>query len=414
MLCNNEPAGTVRLPELLSPAGNMEKLRAAVRFGADAVYLSGKLFGMRAAADNFTMDELRDAIAYAHENGVRVYLTVNVMPHEGDYLALRQYLASLRGICPDALIVADLGVLSVAREILPDVPLHISTQANVLSAAACRAYQALGARRIVLARETSMAEIRAIRENIPPELELEAFVHGSMCMAYSGRCLLSSFLAGRDANRGACTQPCRWHYTLTEEKRPDMPLPLEEHSGETFFLSSMDTCMIRHIPELVSCGVNSLKIEGRMKSAYYTAAVTNAYRMALDACAAGRPYSEDWMTELCSVSHRPYHTGFYFDKPGEYANITENPGYIREKAYLATVLSYNETSGDALMVQKNKFARGDRVELLTPGRTGRAFTVARLENEAHEPIDAVPHPQMKFYMPVPFPVQPGDILRAGE
>lgn len=414
MLCKDQTAGARRLPELLSPAGNMEKLRAAVRFGADAVYLSGKLFGMRAAADNFTHDELCAAVAYAHGAGVRVYLTVNVMPHEGDYPALRQYLASLRDVHPDALIVSDLGVLGAARELLPDVALHISTQANVLSSEGCRAYQALGASRIVLARETSMAEIRAIRENIPPELELEAFVHGSMCMAYSGRCLLSSFFTGRDANRGACTQPCRWHYTITEEKRPQMPIPLEEHGGETFFLSSMDTCMIRHIPELVSCGVNSLKIEGRMKSAYYTAAVTNAYRMAMDAYAAGKPYSDEWMTELSSVSHRPYHTGFYFDRPEQYANITEDTGYIREKAYLAMVLSYNDADGCAWMVQKNKFSVGDRVELLTPGRTGRAFTVSRLENETHEEIDAVPHPQMKFYMPVPFPVQPGDILRAGE
>ena len=408
------------MSELLAPAGNMEKLRAAVLYGADAVYLAGKAFGMRAAADNFTVPELREAISFAHDRGVKVYLTVNVMPRGDEYAALRAYFEELKTCPPDALIVADLGVLNLAKEVLPHVTLHISTQANAVSAATCRAYHALGAKRVVLARELTMEEIRAIRRDTPDTLELEAFIHGSMCISYSGRCLLSNFFTGRDANRGMCTQPCRWQYTirereyeLVETKRPEMPIPVREINGETFLMSSRDTCMIEHIPELMESGIDSFKIEGRIKSAYYAAVVTNTYRMAIDAYKKGNyAYDPRWMRELESVSHRPYHTGYYFDHATENANTTENTGYIKENAYLACVLDYNPETGVATMRQKNKFSVGDRVALLSPGSLGRPFTVTTLNDANGEAIEAVPHPQMLFSMPVPFPVKPGDILRA--
>ena len=409
----------MNIPELLSPAGNMEKMKAAIAYGADAVYLSGRAFGMRAAADNFSVDGLREAVAYAHAHGVRVYLTVNTMPREYEYAALRTYFEEIRSIPTDAYIVADIGVLTLLKETDPSRPVHISTQANAVSAAACRAWHALGASRVVLARELTLDEIRSIRENIPDSLELEAFVHGSMCISYSGRCLLSGHFVGRDANRGACAQPCRWNYTIrgyeiTEKKRPDAPIPVEEVNGETFFMASRDTSMIDHIPELCEAGIQSLKIEGRMKSAYYTAAVTNAYRMALDAYKAGcRTPDARLSRELESVSHRPYATGYYFSDSHIDANTVRENGYIKEKAYLATVLSYDEKTGMARLSQRNKMSVGDSVEMLTPGAVGRPLTVTALYDASGAPIPSTPHPCMEFFMPVPFAVRPGDILRAG-
>ena len=408
------------MPELLSPAGNREKLETAIRYGADAVYLSGERFGMRAFADNFSLPELFDAIRYAHDRGVKIYLTVNVMPHEGEYGALRSYLEALREEPPDALIVADIGVLTLAKEVLPHVALHLSTQANALSAASCRAWHALGAKRIVLARELTLEEICAIRENTPETLELEAFVHGSMCVSYSGRCLLSGFYTGRDANRGACAQPCRWNYRvksmeIVDEKRPDLPLTIEEHNGESYVMGSRDTCMIKHVPALMESGIDSFKIEGRMKSAYYTAVVTNTYRMAMDAYAAGRKaFDPLWERELQSVSHRAYATGYYFSDAHEDANLCENNGYVGEKAYLAYAVAYDEEKGIATFVQKNKMTLGQKAELLTPGKTGIPLTVGEMWNEKGEAIESTPHPQMKFYMKTSVPVKEGDILRSGE
>ena len=408
------------MPELLSPAGNREKLETAIRYGADAVYLSGERFGMRAFADNFSVDGIRDAVRYAHEWGVKLYLTVNTMPKEGEYGALRAYFEVLRDTPPDALIVADIGVLMLAKEVLPHVDLHLSTQANAVSSTACRAWHALGAKRIVLARELTLEEIKEIRVNTPHTLELEAFIHGSMCVSYSGRCLISGFFTGRDANRGACAQPCRWNYRvkrleITEEKRPELPLTVEEHNGESYVMGSRDTCMIRHIPSLMESGIDSFKIEGRMKSAYYAAVVTNTYRMAMDAYAAGN-YTFDplWERELQSVSHREYATGYYFDSPSENANLCENNGYMGEKAYLAYAVAYDRESGFATFVQKNKMTLGQTVELLTPGKTGVSLTVTELRDEQGAPIDATPHPQMRFLMKMPFPVKEGDILRGGE
>ncbi len=409
----------IKMPELLSPAGNREKLEAAIRYGAHAVYLAGEIFGMRAAADNFTVPAMKDAVAYAHAHGVKVYVTVNTMPREHEYSALRAYLTALaEEVKPDALIVADLGVFMLAKEVAPRVELHVSTQANSVSAAACRAWHDLGAKRVVLARELTLEEIRAIRANVPDSLELEAFIHGAMCISYSGRCLLSGFFTGRDANRGACAQPCRWNYRvksleITEEKRPELPLPLLEENGETFIMSSKDTCMIEHIPALMESGIDSFKIEGRMKSAYYAAVTTNAYRMAMDSYKKGNyTFDERLLHELLSVSHREYATGYYFSDATENANTCQDTGYIREKAYLATVLSYNAETGEALCVQKNKMLSGDGAELLSPGKVGVPFTVGEIKDAEGNSIPSTPHPYMKFYLKMPFAVAEGDIIRS--
>lgn len=409
-------------PELLSPAGNFEKMEAAIRYGADAVYLAGKAFGMRSAADNFDDGELADAIRYAHERKVRVYVTVNTAPRDAEYPALAAYLRRLGELAPDALIVADLGVFSLCRELLPDMELHVSTQANSVSAADVRAWGRLGAKRVVLSRELTLDEIRAIRREVPAETELECFIHGSMCISYSGRCLLSNYLCGRDANHGACAQPCRWEYRirpaayeLIERERPDLPIPIEEEAGETFVMSSRDLSMIAHVPELIDAGVASFKIEGRMKSAYYTAVVTNAYRMAIDAALRGdRSVDPLWLRELDSVSHREYDTGYFYTNARSEALTCKKSGYIREKAYLATVLAYDEATGEAKCIQRNKVSVGDTVELLTPGQAGQGFRCERLFDEAHEAIVSTPHPAMIYYLPVPFPVRPGDILRGGD
>ncbi|MBR2350526.1 MAG: U32 family peptidase [Clostridia bacterium] len=404
-------------PEILSPAGNFEKMRAAILYGADAVYLAGSRFGMRAAADNFTVDELRCAVAYAHERGVKVYLTLNTMPREDEYPALREYLTELSEIDIDAMIIADVGVLFLVKELLPKMEIHISTQANAVSAAACLAWYRLGAKRVVLARELTLEEIKAIRAAIPDDLELECFIHGSMCISYSGRCLLSNHVIGRDANRGMCAQPCRWNYTfraeIAEEKRPDTVITLEEMGGETFMMASRDTCTIEHVPELIEAGINSFKIEGRMKSAYYTAVVTNTYRMAFDSYFSGNyEYNPEWYRELESVSHRDYATGYYYSDSHTDANLASNNGYIKDKAYLAVVEAYDEKTGEATLTQRNKMCVGDEIELVTPGAVGRALTVTPLLNENREPIEATSHPYMKFYMQMPFAVKAGDIIRA--
>lgn len=408
------------MPELLAPAGNFEKLKAAVLYGADAVYLAGSMFGMRAAADNFDTDELAQAVLYAHSRGVKVYLTVNTMPRDSEYPMLREYFGELKGCGVDALIISDLGVLSAAKELLPEIPVHISTQASTVSAAACRMWHALGAARVVLARELSLDDIRLIRDNTPPSLELEAFIHGSMCVSYSGRCLLSNCFTGRDSNRGMCAQPCRWNYTyraeIVEEKRPDTPFIIEEDKNGTFIMSSKDMCMIDHIPELMRSGIDSFKIEGRMKSAYYAAVVTNSYRMAIDNYAASSQsyrYDPAWLRELESVSHREYCTGYWFDRPADNSQLCSGTGYIREKAYIATALSYDNNTGTAKFIQRNKLIKGQSVELITPGKTGRAFTAEILHGEDGAEIDATPHPGMIFYLKVPFEVKPGDILRSG-
>ena len=416
--CRREGGGMeIFMVELLSPAGNFEKMKTAFLYGADAVYLAYNRFGMRAAADNFTLEELNEAIGYAHALGKKIYITLNTMPREYEYPELREFLkklAALENGAPDAAIVADIGVMMLVRELLPKTELHISTQSGVVSSADAKAWQMLGATRVVLARELSFDEIREIRKNIPAELEIEAFIHGSMCVSFSGRCLLSNALVGRDANRGACAQPCRWNYTIREEKRPDMPFPIEEHPDGTFIMSSKDMCMIEHIPALVESGITSFKIEGRMKSAYYAAVVTNAYRAAIDGYLADQAnYTLDarWLRELDSVSHREYCTGYYFDKPMENAQTCTQPGYLREKSYLAVCLDYDAETGIAKFIQRNKAKVGDDVEIITPGKFGQAMRIESMTNAAGESVESAPHPFMEFSVPVPFAVRKGDIMR---
>ncbi len=419
-----------KAPELLSPAGNFDKMKAAILYGANAVYLAGDDFGMRAAADNFTLDELREAVNYAHERSVRVNLTLNTMPHTHEYPKLTEFVKSISDIGIDAVIAADIGVMALVREYMPDTEIHVSTQQSTVSAAACREWYRLGAKRVVLARELTLEEIREIRKNVPDELELEAFIHGSMCISYSGRCLLSQHFVGRDANRGRCAQPCRWNmsyapseiagegvasYEIAEEKRPDNRIPVIEGERGTFLLSSKDTCMIEHIPELIECGIDSFKIEGRMKSEYYAAVVTNMYRMAIDNYLADPEkyeYNPLWKNELESVSHREYHTGYYFDNPMEDANTTTQPGYMKEKAYLCRVTAYDEQTGVAHFVQRNKVFANSDVEIISPGKIGRPMHFGELYDANGGVIESAPHPYMEFSAKVPFPVKVGDIVRA--
>ncbi|MBR6807000.1 MAG: U32 family peptidase [Clostridia bacterium] len=421
-------------PELLSPAGNPEKLKAAVMYGADAVYLAGKMFGMRAASGNFTDEELEWAVQYCHSRGVKVYVTLNVMPRTAEYSALTKYVTFLRDLGADAVIVGDLGVFSLVREVAPNLDIHISTQASAVSAASCNMWYKLGAKRVVLARELTFREILDIKRNIPEDLELEAFVHGAMCISYSGRCLLSNYFTGRDANHGTCAQSCRWVYSpvadpakeinLSETNRPAPAVAVAavEDGGDTFFMSSRDTSMIEHIRELEESGIASYKIEGRVKSAYYTAVVTNTYRMAIDEYRrdpASYVTRREWIDELDSVSHREYGTGFYFTPPHEDANTVTQHGYIREKAYIATAVETSlEADADGLydcrFIERNKLVRGERVEMISPGKIGRGFIADTLRNEKGEDIESAPHPGMIFRLKVPFPVMEGDILRGGE
>ena len=425
-----------RKAELLSPAGDWSKLRSAVLYGADAVYLAGRQFGMRAASANFDGDELMAAVRWCHGRGVKVYVTVNVMPHTPEYPELKRYLRFLRDVGADAVIVSDIGVVMLLRDEIPGLEFHISTQASAVSAEACAAWHRLGAKRVVLARELTLDEIREIRKNIPEDLELECFVHGAMCVAYSGRCLLSNYFTGRDGNHGQCAQSCRWHYRpaepdgvmrldLHEELREEITTAVraeEEPNGETFFMSSKDMCMLEHIPELEEAGISSYKIEGRVKSAYYTAVVTNAYRMALDTYRADPEnyrFDPRWMRELCSVSHREYGTGFYFSKPSEDANTVTRHGYLRDKAYLAAAVTDSgepDENGlyDAVFSQRNKMKTGDCAEIISPGRVGIPFRADPILSRAGDPIDSTPHPGMYFRLKVPCPVKKGDIVRAGE
>lgn len=405
------------MTELLSPAGNFEKMRAAFLYGADAVYLAGKRFGMRAAADNFTLEELSEALGYAHAIGRRIYLTLNTLPREDELCELEEFITELSKLGNgglDGVIVADLGVLEICRRVMPNVDVHISTQAGAVNSRSCKMLASLGATRVVLAREVSLEEIKRIRDNIPPELEIETFVHGSMCVSFSGRCLLSNNFIGRDANRGMCAQPCRWNYTISEEKRPEIQMPIEQTNDGTFIMSSKDMCMVEHIPELIEAGITSFKIEGRMKSAYYTAVVTNAYRTCIDDYLrdkSGYRFDERWLSELDSVSHREYCTGYYFDKPIENAQLCTMPGYMREKAYIAIAESYDKARGRATFIQRNKVCEGEAVEIISPGKLGRAAVSLNMKNEKGEVIESAPHPMMRFSIDVPFEVYPGDIMR---
>ena len=399
-------------PELLAPAGDMEKLRFAIAYGADAVYCAGQQFGMRAAAANFDEEALRSGIAYAHGRHVKCYVTVNIMPSNRDLLALPSYLELLEDAGADALIVADVGVLRLARKYAPHVPLHISTQTSILNHEAANFWADLGAERIVLARELSLDEIAEIREKTPKTLEIEAFVHGAMCISYSGRCLISQYMTGRDANRGACAQPCRWNYALMEEKRPGEYFPVEEDARGTYLYNSKDMCMIGHIPELIRAGVDSFKIEGRNKTAYYAACVTGAYRAAIDAYRASPEtfvLPEFCTEEVNKVSHREYYTGFYFGS-GENGQHYGDSQYIRDYEVVGMPVCCG-ADGQAVFALKNRFFRGEELELLQPGREPHVFRAENAVNEEGEALALFNVPQMKVQFAFPFPVSEYAILR---
>ena len=378
----------------------------ALHYGADAVYLAGTQFGMRAAAGNFTFPELKLATELAHANGTAVHMTCNTLPREDELAQLPEFLEQAQDAGVDAFIIADLGVMAAAEKYAPKVSRHVSTQLGVINSATANVLFDMGADRVVLARETPMEDIRKIRANTPKELEIEAFVHGAMCVSFSGRCLLSNYLTGRDANRGACAQPCRWKYHLVEEKRPGEYFEISEDNG-THIMNSRDMCMIEHIPELIDAGVTSFKIEGRMKSAYYAAAVTNAYRHAIDYAQKGEALPQVWIDELNKVSHRPYCTGFYYGDPGQHF---AEASYFSD-AYVCAVVESCAEDGLAELTQRNRFCIGDTVELLTNEGEPIPFTVSELWDENGEAIAATPHAMMKFKMRLPVKCSALSILR---
>ena len=393
--------------ELLAPAGDMERLRMSLAYGADAVYLAGTDFGMRSFAGNFTPEELKQAVALCHSRGVAVHVTCNTMPRNGEIARMPEWLSYLQELGVDAAILADVGVLSLLKKHAPKLKAHISTQASVSNYQAAAAWYELGASRVILARELSLDEIREIRAKTPRELELEAFVHGAMCVSYSGRCLLSNYMTGRDANRGACAQPCRYQYALVEEKRPGEYFPIGEDAGGAYIMNSKDMCMIDHIPELIDAGLDSLKIEGRAKSAYYAAVVTGAYRHAIDAALAGQPLEPVWRDEVEKVSHRPYSTGFYFGEPGQH---TSHSRYVRDWQIMAVVTSC-APDGTALCELRNKLSAGDELELAGPGLKPVPVTVEGLTDGDGLPIPEARKPQMPFYFRLPIQAPPLSLLR---
>ena len=396
-------------PEVLSPAGDMERLKMAVAFGANAVYLSGKQFGMRGGVPNFSEDELREAVKLCHAQQVRVHVTVNTLPRAEELEALPDYLHFLDSIGADALIVADLGVFRMAQKRCPNAELHISTQSGIVNAAAATAWYELGASRVVLAREMSLEEIAVLRRDTPKQLEIETFVHGAMCVSFSGRCLLSNYMTGRDGNRGVCAQPCRWKYALVEEKRPGQYFPIGEEDDGTYIMNSKDLCMIDHIPALLEAGVDALKIEGRAKSSYYTAVMTNAYQHAVTAALKGRPLEPVWRAEVEKVSHRNYYTGFYFERPaaGQYY---ADARYVRDWQVSGLVRSC-DADGNALITQRNRFWQGDELEMIAPGREPVRFTVEHMTDEDGAPVECANHAAMLLHMRLPEAVPPYTILR---
>lgn len=384
-------------PELLCPAGDMEKLKMAVLYGADAVYLGGTSFGMRSSAGNFDRDELPEAVRYAHSHGVRAHVTVNTMPRNEETAQLPEYLRSLDAAGVDALIVADLGVFTMAGKYAPNCERHISTQQSIANYACAQAWYDLGAQRVVLARELSLPEIREIRARVPEKLELETFCHGAMCVSYSGRCLLSNYMTGRDSNRGECAQPCRYQYALMEEKRPGEYFPVFEDEKGTYIMNSRDMCMIDHLDDLMDAGIDCLKIEGRAKSAYYAAIVTGAYRHVLDDLEAGRAPDPVWRDEVEHVSHRHYSTGFFYGQPGQY---TENSRYLREWQICA-VVERCDADGNAVLSLRNKFRTGDTVELVGPDFRPMLWTAGAMEDMDGIPLSEPRTPQMRFRAKLP-------------
>ncbi|MBR2740697.1 MAG: U32 family peptidase [Oscillospiraceae bacterium] len=396
----------MRKMEVLSPAGDMDRLITAVRYGADAVYLAGTSFGMRATAGNFTPDELRQAMRYAHTRGVRIYVTCNTVPNESEIGAIPEFLELLEDVSADGVIVTDIGVMSMCRRYAPHVEMHVSTQAGVMNSETAKAFYDLGAKRAVLAREMSMADIAKLRSEIPDDMDIEAFCHGAMCVSFSGRCLLSNYLTGRDANRGECAQPCRWKYYLVEEKRPGEYMQISEDNG-TFIFNSRDMCMIDHVKEMYDAGISSIKIEGRTKSSYYVASVTSAYRHAVDAAEKGTELEQIWKDEVYKVSHREYSTGFYFGYPGQYTKDSE---YYSTYDVAAVVDSCDET-GNAVLHQRNRFFPGDELEILMPGKESVTFTAGEIRDSEGSIIEAARHADMELHMSLPVPAPQGSFLR---
>ena len=396
-------------PEILAPAGDWEKLQMAVLYGADAVYLAGTAFGMRSFAGNFTDEELPKAVAFAHDHGVKVHATVNTMPRSGEVDGLPAHLERLDAAGVDALILADLGAFTMAGKYAPHCQRHISTQQSIANYATAQAWYDLGASRVVLARELSLDEVREIRRRVSPELEIETFCHGAMCVSYSGRCLLSNYMTGRDSNRGECAQPCRYQYALMEEKRPGEYFPVFEDEKGTYIMNSRDMCMIDHLDDLMDAGVDCLKIEGRAKSAYYAAIVTGAYRHVLDDVAAGREVDPVWRDEVEHVSHRHYSTGFFYGPPGQYY---ENSRYIRDWQICAVVIAC-DSDGNATLSLRNKFRAGDEIEVVGPDTKPFTMVAPMMEAEDGAPLDEPRTPQMVFRMKLPRAVPPMSFVRHG-
>lgn len=400
--------------ELLAPAGDLEKLKTAVDYGADAVYFGGELFSLRAGAGNLTIPQIEEGIAYAHARNVRCYMTLNIFAHNEDILPLEDYLIKIKALDIDAFIVSDPGIMLMIREVMPQAEIHLSTQANMTNYKTARFWQQQGVKRIVLARELTFEEIRLLRQKLPEEMELEAFVQGAMCISYSGRCLLSNFMIERDANRGQCAHPCRWKYALVEEQRPGEYYPVEEDERGTYILNSRDLCMIDHIPELVSAGIASAKIEGRMKSSFYVATVVGAYRRAIDAYYADPEryaFREEWMRELKKVSHREFTTGFYFNQPTNKDQNYQTSAYTREYSFIGVVRSYDPDTKMAVVEQRNKMTVGEEIEVFGPYTDYFSQKLEVLLDEEGNPIESAPHPQQILQIKMERPVSENFMLR---
>lgn len=400
--------------ELLAPAGDMEKLKTAVYYGADAVYFGGEMFSLRAGAGNLSVPEIREAMDFLHARGARGYMTINIYPHNEHLNLLRNYLMEIKDIPVDAFLVSDPGVMTILKEIIPDAEIHLSTQANTTNYMTARFWASMGVKRIVTAREMSLKEIREMRDQLPDEVEIESFVHGAMCISYSGRCLMSNFMTGRDANMGACTHPCRWKYSIVEEKRPGEYYPIEEDSHGSYIMNSRDLCMLDGIPDLAAAGVSSLKIEGRMKSAYYVATVVSAYRTALDHYLAdpdNYQYDPAWFTELCKASHREFTHGFYYNKPSAEDQNYQSSDYIRDYSFVGMVKGVEPETGFALVEQRNKFSIGDEIEIFGPGVPFTKEVITEMYNQEGEPVESAPHPQQIIKLKLSTPVKENYILR---
>ena len=400
--------------ELLAPAGNLYKLKIAIKYGADAVYIGGEAFSLRTAADNFTPEEMREGIEYAHSYGKKVYITANIIPHNRDLEEMERYFKEIYDMGADAVIISDLGAFNICKRVAPELEIHISTQANNTNYATVQAWHEMGAKRVVLAREMTLEEVREIRDNISDTCELEAFMHGAMCVSYSGRCLLSNYMTARDSNYGACSHPCRWNYALMEEKRPGEYMPVYENERGTFIMNSKDLCMIEHLPELIESGVLSLKIEGRVKSEYYVATIIGAYRKAIDKyyeSPAEYKFDSKWYDEIKKVSHRDYYTGFFFGIPDTGAQIYGSSSYIRECDLIGIVLDYDEETGLAKVSQRNRFFLGDEIEIMQPGEDFFVQKVEVLKDENMNDISVANHAAMTVYIKTDRPVVKDAMLR---